>query len=259
MAFRLDNKNALITGAASGIGRTIALLFAEQGANVMAVDRNLDDAQKVAQEAADIGRKALAHHADVSDESAVRQMAERAAGEMGGIDIVVAAAALAHAHYGEGPDPRNYLVDKPLADWRRVMSINLDGVFLTNREAARVMIDQGRGGRIINIASGVAVMPQVRGGDYSVSKAGVWMLTKVFAMELAQYKITANAIAPGFIRTPMTAFLKERMMASVLKTVPLGRLGEPADIANLALFLASDEASYITGQLIHDNGGAVIP
>ena len=142
-----------------------------------------------------------------------------------------------------------------------MMSVNLDGTFLTDRTVARAMIAARKGGRIINIASGAAIVPSARGGDYSVSKVGVWMLTKTLAVELAPHKITANAIAPGFIETPMTAHIRERdaVAQRVVSTIPLGRFGQPADIAATALFLASDEASYFTGQLLHPNGGVLIP
>ena len=261
MALELNGKVALITGAASGIGRETARLFAAQGADIVAADRNLEPAEQVAAGIRASGRRAIAHQVEISDETQVKAMVERALGELGGIDILVAAAAIPFVNYGSGDSRRWLLVDEPLEDWRRMMSVNLDGTFLTDRTVARAMIAARKGGRIINIASGAAIVPSARGGDYSVSKVGVWMLTKTLAVELAPHKITANAIAPGFIETPMTAHIRERdaVAQRVVSTIPLGRFGQPADIAVTALFLASDEASYFTGQLLHPNGGVLIP
>jgi NAD(P)-dependent dehydrogenase (short-subunit alcohol dehydrogenase family) len=261
MALELKAKVALITGAASGIGRETARLFARQGADIVAVDRNLDPAEQVAAEIRGTGRKAIAHRVEISDESEVKAMVARALRELGGIDILVAAAGIPFVNYGGSEARRWLLVDEPLEDWRRMMSVNLDGTFLTDRTVARAMIDANKGGRIINIASGAAIVPSARGGDYSVSKAGVWMLTKTLAIELARFGITVNAIAPGFIETPMTAHIRERegLAKAVTKGIPLGRFGQPRDIANTALFLASEEGAYYTGQLMHPNGGVLIP
>ena len=261
MAFELKGKVALITGAASGIGRETARLFAAQGADIVVADRNLEGAEKVAADIRGLGRKAIAHRVEISDEAQVIAMVERAVSEMGGVDILLHAAAIPNVNYGTGDTRRYLLVDEPLEDWRRMMSVNLDGTFLIDRTVARKMISAGKGGRIINIASGAAIVASRRGGDYSVSKAGVWMLTKTLAVELAPHGITANAIAPGFTETPMTAHIREREATAkaVLSSIPLGRFGQPSDIAATALFLASDEASYFTGQLLHSNGGVVIP
>jgi NAD(P)-dependent dehydrogenase (short-subunit alcohol dehydrogenase family) len=260
MALELNGKVALITGAASGIGREAARLFAQQGADIVAADRNLEPAGQVAGEVRARGRRALAHQVEISDEAQVKAMVERAVRELGAIDILLAAAAIPHVNYGTGPARRNLLVDESLEDWREVMSINLDGTFLTDRHVARAMIDAKQGGRIINIASGAAIVASARGGPYSVSKAGVWMLTKTLAIELAPHAITVNAIAPGYIDTPMTAHIREREALSkmVLETIPLRRYGKPYDIAATALFLASDEGAYYTGQLLHPNGGVLI-
>jgi NAD(P)-dependent dehydrogenase (short-subunit alcohol dehydrogenase family) len=261
MALDLSGKIALITGSASGIGRETALLFARQGAQIVAADRNLKQAEETAAEVRESGRNALALQVEISDEAQVQAMVERAVREMGGIDILVAAAAVPFANYGEGKGNRWLLVEQPLEDWRRVMTINLDGTFLTDRHVARAMIDAKKGGRIINIASGAAIVASVRGGAYSVSKAGVWMLTKTLALELARHNITANAIAPGFIETPMTEHIRghQPLANAVLNTIPMRRFGKPYDIAATALFLASDEGAYYTGQLMHPNGGVLIP
>ena len=261
MALELTGKVALITGAASGIGRETARLFARQGADIVAADRNLEPAEETAAEIRKLGRKALAQRVEISDEPQVQAMVERAVKELGGIDILVAAAAIPFSNYGTGAGNRWLLVDQPLEDWRLMMNVNLDGTFLTDRHVARAMIKADKGGRIINIASGAAIVPSARGGAYSVSKVGVWMLTKSLAVELARYGITANAIAPGFIETPMTEHIRGRepVVKAVLNTIPLRRFGKPFDIAATALFLASEEGAYYTGQLMHPNGGAVIP
>jgi len=260
MSLRLDGKKALVTGGASGIGRATAIRFAEEGAAVLVADRNLEPAEETAQTIQKMGRAAVAHRVDVADEQQVDLMVERAVKELGGIDIVVASAGLSHARYGSSGLRPQMLTDKPFADWRKVLSVNLDGVFLTDRAVARVMIQAGRGGRIINIASGAAKLPTPGIGEYSVSKAGVWMLTRVLALELGGFNITVNAIGPGFIDTPMTKGIEggTEHLVEMLARVPLRKMGEPIDVANTALFLASDEGRYYTGSILHPDGGVVM-
>jgi NAD(P)-dependent dehydrogenase (short-subunit alcohol dehydrogenase family) len=261
MALRLEGKNALVTGGASGIGRATCIRFAEEGANVFVADRNLKGAEETTAEVTRLRRKAIAHQIDVSDEAGVTAMVDRMVRDLGSVDVLVAAAGVSHAGYGESGEPRICpLHEKPLADWRRVLAINLDGVFLCDRAVARAMIQRGTGGRIINISSGAAKVPTPGVGEYSVSKAGVWMLCKVLAVELAPYNITCNAIGPGFINTPMTANIQEvdGFMKRLLDRVPLGRVGEPVDVANTALFLASDEGRYFTGSILHPDGGVIM-
>jgi len=260
MALRLEGKKALITGGASGIGRATAIRFAEEGASVFVADRNLESAQQTAETISKIGRDAIAHCVDVADEEQVDSMVERAVAQLGGIDIVVAAAGLSHARYGSRGLKPQPLTEKPFADWRKVIGVNLDGVFLTDRAAARKMIRAGKGGRIINIASGAAKLPTPGIGEYSVSKAGVWMLTRVLALELAPFDITVNAIGPGFIDTPMTQGIEggTEHIRELLSRVPLRKMGEPVDVANTALFLASEEGRYYTGSILHPDGGVVM-
>ncbi len=258
---RIENKNAIVTGGASGIGRATVRRFVAEGAKVLIADRNQAGAEQLARELAASGRKVIAHRIDVSDEAQVDAMVERAVRELGGVDIRVAAAAIPYAGFGGPEDRHRAIVDKPFAEWRELLSINLDGVFLVDRAVARAMVKAGRGGRIINISSVMAVRPAVNSSDYCVSKAGVWMLTKVLALELAPHRITVNAIAPGGVRTPMLGAALQRdpkMEQAIIDSVPLHRIAEPEELAATALFLASDEASYYTGALMHVNGGTLM-
>lgn len=263
MALRLANKTALITGGASGIGRATALRFAEEGAAVVVADRNGPAAHDVAAEIGRLGQKNGAFEVDVADEDQVEAMADYARQVLGSIDILVAAAGVSHANYRGGPNDKirpRPVPEKSLADWRKVIGINLDGVFLCDRAVARQMIAAGKGGRIINIASAAAKIPIPGLAEYSVSKAGVWMLTRVLAVELAAHGITANAIGPGFINTPMSAGIKpgQKLVGDTMQRILLGRFGEPIDVANTALFLASDEGAYYTGQILHPDGGVLL-
>ena len=277
MSGRLEGKNALITGGASGIGRATALRFAQEGANVFLADRFPAGAEEAAGEVKKLGRKAFVHQVDTADEAAVAKMADAAVKAMGNIDISVAAAGVSHGSYGV-PGGTQYhqpkiVAELDFAEWRKVMSINLDGVFLTCRAVAAAMIKARKGGRIVNIASTAARIVEVGLSAYGVSKAGVWMLTRVMAAELAPYNITVNAIGPGLTKTPMTtniiseddpatmraALNRENQVAgNHLQRVLLNRFGEPLDVANTALFLASEEGSYFTGSILHPDGGIVL-
>ena len=261
MGDRLRGKRALITGGASGIGRATAIRFAEEGADVFVADRHLQAAEETAASVRKLGRRSTAHQVDTSDEGQVTAMVDRMVRELGSVDILVAAAGISHARYGEEGKPAVALLsEKPFSDWRKVLSVNLDGVFLTDRACAAEMIKAGKGGRIINIASAAARMPSAGIGEYSVSKAGVWMLTRVLAVELAAHRITANAIGPGFIRTPMTADASQfqDMDSFVKQRVPMGEWGDPIEVANTALFLASEEGRYYTGSILHPDGGLIM-
>jgi len=257
---RLDGKVAVVTGGASGIGRGCATRFAEEGARVVVADLQEDRGKEVADE---LGGLFVA--VDTSSEDDCDALATTVSNEMGGIDVLVAAAGISHASYVSGSEPREaqglrettFVLNKPLENWRRVIDVNLTGVMLTNRSVAKAMIETGRGGAIVNIASGAAKLAIPGAADYCVSKAGVWMLTKCLALELAPHRIRVNAVGPGFIETPMTASMRtnQSMVDSVVARTPARRMGRPDDIANACLYLVSDEASFVTGEILYPDGG----
>ncbi len=260
MALRLENKVPLTPGGARARARPPARGVPEAGAPGGGAARASGGAEEVAAQVRKLGPKSVAIQVDTSDEGQVDAMIARCIAALGGLDIVLAAAGISHARYGEeGRPPIQMTIDKPLADWRRVLSVNLDGVFLTCRAAAATMIAQGKGGRIIAIASAAAKYPLPGAAEYCASKAGVWMLSKVMAVELAAHKITVNAIGPGWIDTPMTADIqKDAEFAESLAQVPLGHVGEAIDVANTALFLAGEEGRYYTGSILHPDGGLLM-
>lgn len=264
---RFLGKVALVTGGASGMGAESSIRLAREGAAVAVV--GLPDDQRgaeVVQQITDDGGQAIYVGADVSRESDCDAAAQAAVDAFGRIDLCIAAAGILHADYVSGEvsdrelaaDRRDgFLINKPVELWEKVLSVNLTGVMLTNRAVARRMIDQGEGGSIVNISSGAAKIPMPGSAEYSVSKTGVWMLTRVLAQELAPHDIRVNTVAPGVIDTPMALALSqdEERRAAFERFVPLGRLGEAADIAEASLFLLSDHAGYITGQILHPDGG----
>ena len=264
---RFQGKVALVTGGASGMGAETSLRLAQEGAAVAVVGLHDDPrgAEVVAQ-ITDAGGHAIYVGADVSREADCDAAAQAAVDAFGRIDLCMAAAGILNAHYVSGEvsdddlaaDRRaGHLINKPVEYWEKVLSVNLTGVMLTNRAVARRMIDQGDGGAIVNISSGAAKIPMAGSAEYSVSKTGVWMLTRVLALELATHQIRVNTVAPGVIDTPMALGLSqdEERRAAFERFVPLGRLGEAEDIAEATLFLLSDQSSYITGQILHPDGG----
>jgi NAD(P)-dependent dehydrogenase (short-subunit alcohol dehydrogenase family) len=246
---RLAGKVALVTGGGSGIGRGIAIRFAEEGADVAIADLNRAAADSVTGEIGHFEGRALAIEADVTKSADCERMVQETVAAMGKLDVFVANAGIGRT----AP-----FLETNEGDWEAVVRTNLTGVFLSCQAAARQMAKQGHGGRIITTASVAAVRPSPFMPAYHAAKAGVAMLTKVMALELAQHRITCNAIGPGVIDTPLASGLVQAIKAAGREFAPLGRVGEPKDVADLALFLASDEAGYITGDLIFVDGGLAL-
>lgn len=242
---KLKDKVALVTGAAQGIGKAIAQALAKEGANIIVSDINLEQATNTADEIMGMGVKAIPLKMNVAELPEVESEVKKALGEMGKIDILVNNA---------GITKDNLLFRMKKEEWDAVLSVNLTGVFNLCKVVSRLMMKQ-RSGRIINIASIVGEMGNAGQANYSASKAGVIGLTKTLARELAPRGITVNAIAPGFIQTAMTDNIPEEIKKKMLEQIPLGKLGQPEDVAAAALFLASSQADYITGQVIRVNGG----
>jgi 3-oxoacyl-[acyl-carrier protein] reductase len=245
---RLENKVALITGAAQGIGREIALKFAAEGADIIVGDINLEKAAETQADIEACGRRALALELDVTDYTKVTQGINKILDKFGKVDILVNNA---------GITKDNLLLRMGDADWDAVLNVNLKGTFNCTRAISKVMIKQ-RSGKIINIASIIGIIGNPGQANYSASKAGIIALTKTTAKELASRNINVNAIAPGFIQTDMTAKLSEELKLKMQEAIPLGKFGNPSDVAGVCVFLASEEASYITGQTIVVDGGMVM-
>jgi NAD(P)-dependent dehydrogenase (short-subunit alcohol dehydrogenase family) len=242
---RLQGRVAAITGGALGIGRATALLFAEEGATIALGDVQLEAAEKVAQEINRRGGKAIAIALDVGDAAQVQAFVDRVVGAFGRLDVMFANAGIAHS----AP-----FLEHPEAQWHRVLRVNLTGVFLCGQAAARQMVRQG-GGRIITTASINAFRGVENLVGYNAAKAGVIELTRTMAVELAQHRITVNAIAPAQIDTRLTRTLPEEARRRRVDRIPMGRFGEPEEVARVALFLASDDASYVTGHTLAVDGG----
>ncbi len=245
---RLENKVALITGAAQGIGKDIALTFAAEGADIVVGDINLDKATKTQSEIEALGRKVLALELDVTDYAKLTDAVNKILDKFGKVDILVNNA---------GITKDGLILRMGDAEWDAVISVNLKGTFNCTKAVSKVMIKQ-RYGRIINIASIIGIIGNIGQANYSASKAGIIALTKTTARELASRNVNVNAIAPGFIQTEMTAKLPEDLKQKMLGAIPLGRFGSPADVAAVCVFLASEEANYITGQTIITDGGMVM-
>jgi len=247
--FDLKGEKAIVTGGGQGLGREMALALAEAGADVAVVQRRVEVSEKVAEEIRKLGRDSFAMKVDVSKAEDVKNMVEAAKDRFGKIDILINNAGIDHHVSAE---------ELSEEDWDRMIDINLKGVFLGSQMVGREMIKQ-RKGSIINIASMCAfivVRPQPQ-LSYDVSKAGIVQLTRCLAMEWAKYNIRVNAIAPGYIKTPLLArnLGPGKIGEEWLKLTPMGRLGEPYELKGLALFLASKASSFVTGTTIHIDGG----
>lgn len=245
----MGNKVALITGGTRGIGRAIALKLSEEGYNIaISYINNNKKAQEVVDEIEKNNVKALAIKADVSKEEEVNNMMKVINKELGNIDVLVNNA---------GITKDNLLIRMKTEDWDQVIDTNLRGVFLCTKAVARGMMKK-RYGKIVNIASIVGISGNTGQGNYSASKAGVIGFTRSIAKELGSRGINVNVVAPGFIETDMTQVLEDNIKDEMLKSIPLNRAGKPEDVANLVVFLCSEKADYITGQVIHVDGGMLI-
>jgi 3-oxoacyl-[acyl-carrier protein] reductase len=245
----LENKVALVTGSARGIGRAIAEKMAHRGASVVIADLRAELAAATAQEiATNTGQRSLAVAVDVVNTESVKAMVERVLAEFGRIDILVNNAGITRD---------NLIMRMEEADWDLVLNINLKGAFNCSKAVVRTMMKQ-RSGRIVNIASVSGLAGQAGQANYSASKAGLIGMTKALARELGSRQITVNAVAPGFIPTDLTKDLPNELKEASMKMIPLGRWGSTEDIAAAVAFLASDEASYITGHVLSVDGGMVM-
>ena len=244
----LNNKIALITGAGRGIGQAIALKLAADGADVAVVDLKPEFCAETCDKARALGRRAWAYGADVSSAAAVEETVAKVLADCGKVDILVNNA---------GITKDTLLMRMSEADWDMVLDINLKGTFLFTKALAREFVKQ-RSGRIVNIASVIGLVGNAGQCNYGASKAGVIGLTKSVARELASRSVTCNAVAPGFIETKMTAALSEEIRQKLMNQIPLRRLGSAEDVANAVHFLASDQAAYITGQVLTVDGGMVM-
>ncbi|MEK6727734.1 MAG: 3-oxoacyl-[acyl-carrier-protein] reductase, partial [Candidatus Omnitrophota bacterium] len=245
---RLKDKVALITGGARGIGRAIALLFAQQGADIALGDVNIEEAEKTCLEIEALGRRALPLGMDVTDYVKVEEALNKILDKFTKVDILVNNA---------GITKDNLILRMSQAEWDAVLNVNLKGTFNCIKAVSRPMVKQ-HSGKIISIASIIGLMGNPGQSNYSASKAGIIALTKTVAKELASRNINVNVVAPGFIQTEMTAKLSDEVKEKMKVAIPLGRLGTPEDVAQACLFLASGDSNYITGQTMVVDGGMVM-
>ena len=245
---RLRTRVAIVTGATTGIGKSIAVRYAREGAAVVLDHLGTEKPEGTMHEIAAFGGRAIAIEADVSKPADVRRLIDAAVEEFGRLDIVVNNA---------GVEKRCAFVDYPIDELQKILAVNLVGPFLVSQAAARQMIRQGEGGRIINISSVHEDLPMPMNAAYSATKGGLRMLTRTIAVELAKEKITVNNIGPGAVLTPIDADVESdpEKEKALMAAIPLKRWGRPEEIASLAVYLASDEAGYVTGSTYFIDGG----
>ncbi|MFC2012997.1 SDR family NAD(P)-dependent oxidoreductase [Chloroflexota bacterium] len=248
--FYLNNKVALIVGGRRGLGRAMAQAFAEAGADIAVTDIVSEGLEETAEEVRKFGRRSLSIPMDITKKADVEKTVKKVVAELGGIDILVNTAIR---------EVVTEFIDLKEGDWDVTFEVGLKGYFLTSQAVAKQMIIQGRGGSIINMSSRSYVMPRERSGAYGTIKAGVVALTGQLAMELGKYNIRANALAPSVVLTEAAGDLwEEAEKRKIMEAeIPLGRLSTPEEIANVALFLASDGASYVSGRTIIIDGGSM--
>jgi NAD(P)-dependent dehydrogenase (short-subunit alcohol dehydrogenase family) len=251
---KLKDKAVLITGAGSGLGREMALLFAREGARIGVNDVRPESAQNVTTEVTRAGGKAIALVADVSNSAAVKRIFEEFLAAFGTIDVLVNNAGIARTRESQELGGTAALSDE---DWHRMLAVHLDSTFYCTREALKTMIPK-RSGRIINMGSIAGTTGLAFAPAYCAAKGGIISFTKSVAREVVMHGILVNCIAPGFIETPMIAPLPDEVRAQAIAMTPAGRFGEPREIAAVALFLASDDSSFMVGQVVSPNGGYVI-
>ena len=260
----LSDKVAVITGGISGLGRASALRYAAEGARVVVADINAERGTNAAAEMSAGGAPIEFIQVDVTSEQSQQALFDDVVSRYGQVDTVLAAAGVSSSGYISGEvseveaDPEERMFhNRLLEDWEKVMAVNVTGVMLTNQMAIRHMLAKGNAGSIVNIASIAGRRPLPGASDYCVSKAAVIMLTQTVATEYSTSNIRVNAIGPGFIETPMTANIRQspEWMETVMQMTPMQRMGQANEIASTALFLASDESSYFTGQTLFPNGG----
>jgi NAD(P)-dependent dehydrogenase (short-subunit alcohol dehydrogenase family) len=248
---QLADKVAVVTGAASGINRAIATRFAAEGASVVVADIDEAGGGDTASRIVSAGGRAIAVRADVRRRGEVESMLHAALSEFGSVDVLV---------NGAGVETLVPFLDLSDDDWERVLGVNLTGAFVCGQTVAREMVNAGRGGKIVNIASINAAIALPKQAHYVASKGGLLMLTKSMALELAPHRINVNAIGPGAVDTPLTAasLADPARREMLMGHIPLGRVAQPDDIAGAAVFLCSDAANYVTGTILYVDGGWLI-
>lgn len=245
---RLDGKVAIITGGASGIGKKTAEIFSKEGAAIAIFDINREALNQTEKEIRDNGGKCNGYIVDVTNFEDVTEKVKEVIEDFGKIDVLVNNAGITRD---------NFLTKMEIDDWNKVISINLTGTFNCAKATASYMMEQGKG-NIVNVSSVVGVYGNIGQTNYAASKAGVIGLTKTWAKEFAKKGIRVNSVAPGFIKTPMTEKVPEKVLEIMISKTPMGRMGESLEVANAILFLASEESSFTTGHTLHVDGGLVL-